>query len=489
MKERCNMPKKWHPDKYQLKGVQWLLQHAAAALFYEMGMGKTSIAYAALSILKKEGLLHGALVIAPLRPAVSVWPAEAAEWDDFKHLDVVVLHGKNKEKLVTEKHDIYIINFEGLQWLINGGYLKNLLSKKWVDTLIVDELSRFKNASRKAIRRKLLIPFLPRFTRRWGLTGSPAANSLMNLFGEINILDLGNAFGIYITHFRAMFFTPVGMWGWRINKGAEEVMYARIKPIALRMAAKGNVKMPEIKYSDITVELPPAARRNYTDMEDDMLTILADDTVSAGSASAVYGKCCQLVGGAVFKSIVNPITGEPLGSKGGAREWHLVHDAKLDELEELIEDLQGQQVLVAYWYRHSLERLQQRFGKDTPYIGSGVSVKKAQAYEAEWNAGNIPVMFGQPASMGHGLNLQHSNAHHIVWFDLIPDYELYTQYNARLCRRGNKAPFVFVHHIAARQTVDTWAILPSLRRKEKTQNKLFDALRLRARGLKLTRNK
>jgi hypothetical protein len=473
------MSKKWTPDAEQLLGVRWLVQHQEAALFLSPGSGKTSITYAAITILKKEKLFNGALVIAPLRPATMTWPNEQQEWTDFHGLDVVVLHGKYKDKLAEERHDVYIINYEAIQWLVTK-HIKNLLAKKWIDIIVFDELTKMKNASRKAMRRKLLLPWLPRFERRWGLTGSPAANGLINIFGQVNVLDLGKAFGVYVTHFRNQFFNPVGMWGWVLKEGAESLIYDRLRPLALRTELGKGVKIPELRMNDIRVDLPTHARRAYEEMEAEMLTILNDDTVAAGSASAVYGKCCQIASGAVFKSLVDPVTGEAL-HKGGSREWHAVHEEKLDALEELIEEIQGQQILVAYWYRHSLERLQKRFGKDMPYIGSGVSIKRAKEIEAEWNAGNIPILFGHPASISHGVNFQESSAYNVCWFDLTPDQELFDQFNRRLCRRGNKAPHVFVHRIVATRTVEAWGILPSLSRKEKTQNNLFIALRKLAR--------
>lgn len=461
-----------------------MIGREAAALFLDPGAGKTSITYAAIKVLKQQNLFRGAVVIAPLRPATSTWPSEQQEWTDFHGIDVAVLHGKRKDALAQERHDVYVLNYEGLAWFIKSGHLKKLLRKKWVCTLVFDELTKMKNASKKAERRKLLVPYLHLFARRWGLTGSPASNGLINLFGQVNVLDLGAAFGQYITHYRAMFFTPVGMWGWALKEGAEDLIYARLKSLALRTTLGSGVKVPEVRYIDILVDLPDSARKAYDDMEDEMLTILNDDTVTAGSASAVYGKCWQIASGAVFKSQIDAITGEPLAKGGGAREWHAVHDAKLDALEELLEEVQGQQVLVAYWFQHDLARLQARFGKNTPYIGSGVSVKSAQAHEARWNAGEIPLMFGHPMSMAHGLNFQKSNAHHVVFFSVMPDFELYDQFIRRLRRRGNKSRFVYVHHLIARKTVDAWGIMPSLRRKDKTQGKLFDALRVTAKSLK-----
>jgi len=430
-------------------------------------------------VLKEDGTFLGALVVAPLRPAYMVWPAEQAKWSDFEDLSVAVLHGKNKEALAAQRHDVYVINYEGLDWLINSGTLAMLLKKKWIDTLVLDELSKMSNASKKAKRRKLLVPWLPKFARRWGLTGSPASNGLIKLFGQINVLDLGAAFGPYITYFRNKFFTPVGMYSWALKEGAEKLIYKTIANVALRFELPKSAGVPSLVENNIIVDLPPAARRAYDEIEQQMLTILDDSTVTAGTAGAVYGKCCQIAAGAVFLSPIDPITGE---TKAGKREWKNIHDEKLDALEELIEELQGQQLLTAYWYEHDLQKIQARFGKAIAYIGSGVSMKRALEYEAAWNAGELQYLFGHPMSMGHGLNLQGSGAHHIAWYTTPPDYELYDQFNRRLRRRGNAAKVVTAHRIVARQTVDTWNTLPSLKRKGGTQQRLFDALRVNSKS-------
>lgn len=456
------------------------MSRPAAALFLDPGAGKTSITYAAVKVLKNEGFFAGALVLAPLRPATSTWPAEQRDWIDFHGIDVVVLYGKDKEQLVRERHDVYVINYEGLGWLIDSGHLKTLLKKKWIDTLVFDELTKMKNAGKKAVRRNLLWKWLPRFARRWGLTGSPAANGLIHLFGQVNVLDLGAAFGPFITHFRNMFFTPIGEWNWVLKEGGEELIYERIAPIALRMEMSSGAKVPTQTTNIIKIALPKSARDAYDEMEEKMLTILESDLITAGTAGAVYGKCCQIATGAVFKSLVDPITGEAR-AVGSKREWYNVHDEKMDALEELVEELQGQQVLIGYWYQHDLEKLRKRFGVKTPYIGSGVSVKQALYTEAAWNAGDLPYMFGHPASMGHGLNMQKSSAHHVAWYTSTPDYELTDQFIRRLRRRGNKSKTVYSHHIVAERTVETWGIMPSLRNRARTQDGMFVALRKLAR--------
>jgi len=471
----------WTPDAEQLAGVKWLVERSAAALLLDPGAGKTSITYAAAALLKKKKMLHGLLVVAPLRPATQTWPAERDKWLDFNHLSVCVLHGKYKDQLAAQRHDVYVINYEGLDWLINSGTLAELLRKKWIDVLVFDELTKMKNASKKAMRRKLLTPYLHRFARRWGLTGSPASSGLMNLFGQIGILDMGRCFGPYITHFRFKFFTQISEYKYVMKPGAEDLIYETIKPVALRLELPPSVKLPAFRENDIYIELPPAARRIYDEMEQEMLAILDKEVLSAPTAGAVYGKCCQLASGAVFLSNIDPVTGEPLRNK---REWREVHEEKLDAVEDLIDELQGQQLLLAYWYEHDLERLLERLGKDTPYIGAGVSIKKAQAYEAAWNAKELPLLLGHPSSMGHGLNLQYSNARHVGWYTVTPDYELYDQYNRRLRRRGNKANTVTAHRFIAKGTVEAWGNMRALQRKAGEQTDLFNALRIYAKTIK-----
>jgi hypothetical protein len=235
--------------------------------------------------------------------------------------------------------------------------------------------------------------------------------------------------------------------------------------------------MPGIKYSNLMIDLPDKARRLYDELEEEMVAILDDTRISAGSAGVLYSKCWQIANGALFKSLVDPITGEPLTKKPGPREWLNLHDEKLSATEDLIEELQGQQLLIAYWFQHDLEKLQKLLGKNIPVIGKGVSILRARQIEADWNARKLPIILGHPQSMAHGLNFQKGGAHHIEWYSVTPDFELYDQFNRRLRRRGNPAKTVFVHHALARATVDVWAIMPTLHRKDNTQIRLFDALR------------
>lgn len=465
-------PERWQPHPYQRKAMRWVLEHAQAALFLDPGLGKTSITLGVYSVLKKQKLTKGALVVAPLRVATSVWPGEVEKWQDFHGLRVAVLHGSGKEKAAAEQHDLYVVNFEGLPWLIESGTLGALLKKGWVDFLIVDELSRFK--APKTQRFKLMKPWLQKFRRRLGLTGSPAPNGLMDLFGQVYVLDRGQRLGQYITHYRQTYFVPEGLYGWKLKEGAERLIYQALGDLALRMDAKDHLELPPKVDNIIRVNLPTKAAVAYRDMEEEMIAVLETGRVTASSAATVSGKCRQIANGALYEDPIDPVTGEP---KAGKRQWLHVHDAKIEALADLVDELQGSPMLVAYEFQHDLERLLKKF-PGTPHIGGGTSTKRAMELEALWNRNALPLLFAHPASVGHGLNLQKGSAAHLCWFGLTWDFELYDQMNRRLLRQGTKAQRIMVHHIVARDTVDE-VVMATLRSKRRTQDALLDALKRR----------
>jgi SNF2 family DNA or RNA helicase len=487
-------PKKWTPHNYQRKALKFLLEHGAAALFLDPGLGKTSITLAGLKVLKGEGQVTGALVVAPLRPALTTWPQEVQEWADFKDLSLVTLHGPKMAKLAEEDHDIYVINYEGLAKL----FTRRRVGKVWkyeltplgkvvmskVNVLVFDELSKMKNSN--SVRFSLIKPHLKKFDRRWGLTGSPAANGLLDLFGQCYVLDEGRSLGQFITHYRAAYFLPTDDMGynWRVKEGGEEAIHARLKPLAISMSAKDYLELPDMIEHHLKFDLSPKVREQYDELDKTLLTMVDSDIITAANAAGASGKCRQVCAGAIYLADVDPVTGAPRTSKGN-RKWVLLHDDKLDALEELSDELQGQQLLVAYEFHHDLERLQKRF-PGVPHLGGGVSVKAGKELEARWNAGELRMLFIHPASGALGLNLQKSHAQHIAWFTTTWDFELYDQMIKRLLRQGNKAKQVFVYHFVARDTVDE-DVCYALRRKDKTQRSLMDALearRLRKLGAK-----
>lgn len=480
--------KPWTPHAYQKKAVKFLLEHAASALFLDPGLGKTSITLAAIKLLKQKKVLDKVLLIAPLRVCYSVWPKEVEKWKDFEHLKVVVLHGPNKEALLKEDADVYVINPEGLDWLLQVKKTKVVSPKtgkvttkvdvdlrRWkalgFDTLVIDELSKFKHTSTNRFKSLKLV--LNTFRRRWGLTGSPASNGLMDLFGQCYILDQGRTLGPYITHYRMKYFNPShDGFSWVLREGADEEIYARLAPLALRMAADDYLDMPTLIENNIRVDLPGDVLQVYSQLEDDLIAKLGDGVVVASNAAAASMKCRQVVNGGIY---LDPDIEKLVKAPKSKREWLNLHTEKVDALADLIEELQGSPLLVAYDFEHDLDRLRERLGKDVPYIGGGVTAKRSAELEKAWNAGELPVLLGHPQAMAHGLNLQEVG-HHVCWHSLTWDFELYDQFIRRVLRQGNKSKKVFVHHIIAKGTIDE-VVLSALKSKRKGQNALFDALK------------
>jgi SNF2 family DNA or RNA helicase len=477
----------WTPHAYQKKAVKFLLEHAAAALFLDPGLGKTSVTLAALKLLLKKGLVSKVLLIAPLRVCHSVWPAELEKWEDFHGLKIVVLHGKNKEALLKTEADIYIINPEGLDWLLQVQKTKLVNGKtkvvvvdlrRWkqlgFDTLVVDELSKFKHTATNRFKAMKLV--LHTFGRRWGLTGSPAANGLLDLFGQCFMLDQGRTLGPYISHYRMKYFAP-GYDGftWTLKEGADEEIYARVKPLALRMAAEDYLDMPTVIENNIKVVLPDDVRRVYQQLEDDLIAKLDKRVVVAANAASASIKCRQVASGGIY---LDPEVQALVKLPKSKREWANLHEAKLDALEDLIDELQGSPLLIAYDFEHDLDRLRQRFGDKEgyiPVIGGGVSIKESKRLEELWNKGLLDKLFVHPQSAAHGLNLQGA-CHHVAWHTLTWDFELYDQLIRRVRRQGQKERRVFVHHIMASGTIDE-VMLMALKGKNRGQQALFEALK------------
>lgn len=457
----------WIPNLSDKIGVKYLLHQNAAGLLLDPGMHKTSISLKAFCVLKAEGIAKRALVIAPLRPVYRVWPEEVKKWAEFNHLRVAILHDKDKDKAIAGDADLYVMNPEGLPWLMSEGRFKKLNA----DTLIVDESSKFKHT--KTQRFKQLKPVLTSFKRRWILTGSPNANGYENLFGQVYILDLGNALGQYITQYRFTYFFPTGYGGytWKLKSGADKAIQEKLKPLCLRLEAEDYIKMPKLIPNVIRVDLPAKARKTYDDLEEELFAKIDEGEVSAVNAAAASMKCSQVANGGLY---YHDNAGDGIQLVGDRKTAH-IHDAKTEALRDLVNELNHSPLLVGYEFNHDLERLQAEFGKDLPYIGSGVSMKRLAEIERAWNAGDIPLLAGHPASMGHGLNLQGA-ARHVAWYSITWDYELYDQFIRRVRRSGNKFSSVFVHHFVARNTVDE-AKMRAINRKAKGQMGFLDAMK------------
>ena len=399
------------------------------------------------------------LVIAPLRVCHKVWPDEIEKWEglDFSY---TILHGSKKEKrLIGPNQDIYIMNYDGLPWLLSM-MKKYPKIRKMFDILCLDESTKIKSI--RTNRFKILKQMLNFFKRRYILTGTPAPNGLIDLFGQLFVLDQGVSLGKYITHFRQKYFYQTGYMGytWTPSHGSEKKIYRAIKPYVLHFDRR-LLKLPPLIPVEVKIELPEKVRKQYTTMERQLAIQVGRDIITAANAAVASGKCRQICNGGVYKE---------------DRKYTYLHDAKTDACEEIIGELSGKSVLIAYEFNHDLERLRRRFGKNTSYIGGGVSPKRTNWIIDEWNAGNIPILLGQSSAIAHGLNLQMS-CHNIIWHSLTWNLEHYLQCIRRLWRQGQKYP-VMNYHIIAEDTIDE-VMMSVLKLKTKTQNSLLRALRRR----------
>lgn len=453
----------WVPDSMQQIAVRYLIERNAAGLLLDPGGGKTAITYAAYKILRKRKMARRVLVVCPLKVLQFVWVQERDKWEDFHDITVTRLHSDfgKMEKLADAPADFYIINFDNIQWLMKDDNLARLDC----DIVVWDELSKFKNPSTQRI--KTVKKFLHLFARRWGLTGSPVPKSYMNLFGEALVLDMGKTFGPYITHFREQYFDPSGYMGydWTLKDKADKKIQKAIKPVMLRLELPATAGMPKLKHNPIMIDLPPKARAAYDEMEDKMFTQLEEANgrrvfLESLNGAGTSGKCHQIAQGSVY-------TNAPL--------YTILHEEKIAALENLIDELQGSPLLVAYQFQHDLEAIMRHLGKTIPYLGRGIDGKAAIKIEQQWNRGELPVLVAQSQAVGHGANLQQAG-NHVCWYGLTWDFEIFDQFIRRVWRRGNKHNVVYSHAIMAANTVDQ-VIWATMHGRDHTQKGFLAALR------------
>lgn len=487
----------WKPHRFQGKAVSRLVDNGAQMLLASPGAGKTSVSLKAFDTLLKRKVASRALILAPLRPCYLVWPAEVEKWESFKHFTYTVLHGSDKDDRLDDDVDLFIMNPEGLEWLLQAETFTTRTGKKGVeldlsrlkklgvDTLIVDELTAFKN--HQSIRFQMMKQIIPLFARRWGLTGSPAANGLMGLFGQTFVIDQGRTFGPYITQFRTKYFVqhPAMKFRWDVktekNAGmdGEQAIFDALKPIAMRVDAADHITMPEAVPVRVEVELPEKVRAIYDAMEEDLFALIDSGRRSevlpstASNSGVALGKCRQIASGALYPDAGQVLKG--FKSERGTRPYVELHTAKLDALGERLDELQGAPYLLGYEYQHDLDRIMKRF-KFAEVIQGGDMIQ-AKDIERRWNAGEIPLLLGHPQSIGHGLNLQQSSQN-VGWFSQTWDYELYDQFIRRVLRQGNKHKYVYIDHFISLDTVDEvlYRVASYDGSKAKGQNRLFDAL-------------
>lgn len=442
---------KYEPHSYQKYATDFIEKNPIAALLLDMGLGKTSITLTAINNLLFDYFdVHRVLVIAPLRVAKNTWPEEIEKWSHLSNLKYSVVVGTEKERIsaLKENADIYIINRENIPWLIE----KSKLPFEF-DMVVIDELSSFKNYSSK--RFKSLMKVRPKVKRIIGLTGTPSSNGLMDLFAEFKILDMGVRLGRFIGQYRNVYFTPDKMNGpivysYKPLPSAEKIIYEKISDITISMKATDHLKMPELIECETVVQMSEKENKSYTTLKKELVLSIPDGEITAANAASLSNKLSQLANGAIYLE---------------NKEFVTIHDRKLDALEDLIESANGKPLLVAYWFKHDFERIKKRF--DIREIKTSNDIK-------DWNDGKIPVAVIHPASAGHGLNLQ-SGGSTLVWFGLTWSLELYQQTNARLYRQGQNETVV-IHHIITKGTIDE-DIIKALKRKDKTQSSLIDAVK------------
>lgn len=446
---------KYKPHNYQAFASEFILEHPVCCLMLDMGLGKTVITLSALWELVLDRFdVCRILVIAPKRVAEDTWPKEIAKWEHLSGLSFSLVLGSKAEReaALRKRAFIYIINSENVAWLVEN--------YRWdFDMVVIDELSSFK--SNKAERFKAMKHVRPKFARIVGLTGTPAPNSLLDLWPQMYLLDMGQRLGRFIGGFRERFFVPDKrnreiIYSYKPRDGAEDAIYSLVSDICISMKAVDYLDMPERIDNRIEVAMSSKEQKLYDDFQRDMVLSIGSEELDAVNAAALSGKLLQMANGAVY---------------GDDKKVLPIHDRKLDALEDLVEAANGKPLLVAYWYKHDLQRIKARF-KTARCIDTSKDID-------DWNAGKIPLALIHPASAGHGLNLQEGGCT-IVWFGLTWSLELYQQLNARLWRQGQKHTVV-IHHIVTKGTHDE-DVMRALENKDMRQSALIEAVRARIGG-------
>ena len=448
---------KYNAHSYQTFTTEYIESHPVSAIFLDCGLGKSVITLTAISDLLFDSFeIRKVLVIAPLRVARDTWPAELEKWEHLSFLQYSVAVGTEVQRkaALLQRADIYIINRENVEWLTE----KSGLPFDY-DMVVLDELSSFKSYQAKRFRS--LLKKRPSVKRITGLTGTPSSNGLMDLWAEYRILDMGKRLGRFITHYRDEFFLPDKrngqiVFSYKPKAGAEEAIYDKISDITVSMRSTDYLNMPECVINEIPVTLSEKEMATYRSLQKDMVIRLGETEIDAANAVGLSAKLCQMANGAVYSE------------EGGTIP---IHERKLDALEDLIEAANGKPVLVAYWYKHDLERITERLHK----IHIPFSKMDTSESIARWNRGELPVGLIHPASAGHGLNLQ-AGGSTLIWYGLTWSLELYQQTNARLWRQGQTADTVVIHHIIAKGTIDE-NIMAAVQRKDKTQSALIEAVK------------
>lgn len=441
----------YNPHDYQKYAIDFIETHPQAAVLLGCGLGKTSITLTALNDLMFDRFeVRKPLIIAPIRVCRNSWAAEIAKWDHLNGMTYSLILGTKEQRLAAlrQKADLYIINRENVQWLVESSGMPFDF-----DMVVIDEMSSFKNHQSK--RFKALRNVRPFVKRIIGLTGTPCSNGLMDLWAQFRLLDKGQRLGKRIGQYRDAYFKPDwNGYTYSLLPGADKAIYDKIADISISMKTTDYLQMPELISVSVPVYLDEWEMERYSKMEKDMVLPYMGEDITAANAAVLCGKLVQLASGCIYTD---------------DSEAMLVHDRKLDALEDLIEAQNGRPALVAFWYQHERQRIMERF--------EGARELKTDQDIADWNAGRIPIALIQPSSAGHGLNLQEGGST-IIWFTMSWSLELYQQTNARLWRQGQRAESVVIQHLTAAGTIDE-DIMLALTSKDLVQSKMMEAVKAR----------
>lgn len=471
------MSKPHLPHHYQFRMIAETILTRFLALFAAPGLGKTSCILRAYMTLRKQGKCKAILVICPMRVAPSTWPQEVKKWDFSKDLVVRVLHGPDKLQELQKPADIYVVNVEGVKWLFTVA-LKG--KRNWpFDWLVVDESGKFKNPA-SVILKKYIKPKLAKFRRRTILNGTPAPRGYMDLWSQYLIVDQGRALDHRITEYRKRYFVSSGYGGHtyelRSPKKGKKIQ-KKVAHMTLVVEQEGNLDMPPLLFPPRPVTLPPKARIHYDEVEEDMFSEFEEQGFELEVVNkAVAGMMCrQIASGGLYEPLTLEQRESPPSAKN--RIWHSIHDAKIESLLDLIDELQGQPLLIGYEFHHSLvkikEAIKKRFKYKVPHIGSGVSLKQGLVLEKKWNNGELPVLLGYPASIAYGLNFQECGTD-MCLYDQLWDLQVFIQFYQRVWRQGVNGS-VRVHRIYAEDTIEE-AMLRRIGEREQTQTDIKQAL-------------
>ncbi len=448
---------RFKPHDYQRYAIRYIETHPIAAILLDMGLGKTVITLTAIQHLLYDRFeIHKVLVIAPLRVAKYNWPEELKKWEHLRDLRYSVVVGNREERIAALRMqaDLYIVNRENVQWLVEeSSYPFDF------DMLVVDELSSFKSYQAKRFR--ALMKVRPKVKRIVGLTGTPSSNGLMDLFAEFRLLDMGQRLGRYITRYREQYFEPDKrnaqmVFSYKPLPGAEEAIYQKLLDITISMRATDHLQMPELLSNTYPVTLSETEAKQYKELKKEMVLEMEGEEITVANAAALSNKLLQLANGAIYTD---------------EKETRRLHERKLDALEDLLEAASGQPMLVAYWFKHDLERISERLTKLKVKYGTLDQEKNIQ----QWNVGKLSVGLIHPASAGHGLNLQ-AGGSMLVWFGLTWSLELYQQTNARLWRQGQRSKTVVLQHLVTKGTIDE-RVLKALENKNAVQQGMLAAVK------------